>query len=235
MADGSRGQLVEVSGRENRRGSYVVGPKLRVAIEAMASGRARTIQAASELAGLSREGLSKALARPNVKDYLQRLIREELGVGATRASRKVMEIMENSENSIAQLSAAKLAMGDLCRLVWSAVVGLFQSRAALQAEILVLRHQLNALRRKAPSGWRSAPLIGWYLAGLYRLAPGVVNKNPQAGYRDPLGGGSHNRAAAGQRQPLTSAPAASGSVLLMPLKAMAPSERYLHKNWDDRS
>jgi hypothetical protein len=27
-------------------------------------------------------------------------------------------------------------------------------------------------------------------------------KNPQAGYRDPLGGGSHDRAAAGQRQPL---------------------------------
>jgi hypothetical protein len=232
MADGSRGQLVEVSGREKRRGSYVVGPKLRVAIEAMASSRARTIQAASELAGLSREGLSKALARPDVKDYLQRLIREELGVGATRASRKVMEIMENSENSIAQLSAAKLAMGDLCRLVWSAVVGLFQSRAALQAEILVLRHQLNVLRRKAPKRLAFSAVdrlvFGWALSASSWCSERL--KNPQAGYRDPLGGGSHDRAAAGQRQPLTSAPAASGSVLLMPLKAMAPSERYLHKN-----
>jgi succinate dehydrogenase/fumarate reductase iron-sulfur protein len=40
-------------------------------------------------------------------------------------------------------------MGDLCRLIWCAVVGLFWSRAALQTEILVLRHQLNVLRRKS--------------------------------------------------------------------------------------
>jgi hypothetical protein len=41
-------------------------------------------------------------------------------------------------------------MGDLCRLIWTAVVGLFRSRAALQAEVLVLRHQLNVLRRRSP-------------------------------------------------------------------------------------
>jgi hypothetical protein len=34
-------------------------------------------------------------------------------------------------------------MGDLCGLIWCAVAGLFRSRAALQAEILILRHQLN--------------------------------------------------------------------------------------------
>src|SRR5258705_12181370 len=31
------------------------------------------------------------------------------------------------------------AMGDLCRLIWSIVGGLFRSRPALHAEILVLR------------------------------------------------------------------------------------------------
>jgi hypothetical protein len=41
-------------------------------------------------------------------------------------------------------------MSDLCRLVWCALMGLFRSRAALEAEILVLRHQLNVLRRKSP-------------------------------------------------------------------------------------
>src|SRR5215207_8734829 len=41
-------------------------------------------------------------------------------------------------------------MGDLCRLIWCVVAGLFRSRAALHAEILVLRHQLNVLRRKSP-------------------------------------------------------------------------------------
>jgi len=41
-------------------------------------------------------------------------------------------------------------MSDLCRLIWCAMVELVRSRAALQAEILILRHQLNVLRRKSP-------------------------------------------------------------------------------------
>jgi hypothetical protein len=41
-------------------------------------------------------------------------------------------------------------MSDLCGLIWRAFIGLFRPRAALEAEILVLRHQLNVLRRKSP-------------------------------------------------------------------------------------
>jgi hypothetical protein len=41
-------------------------------------------------------------------------------------------------------------MGDLLKLIWCFVIGLFRSRAALEAEIVALRHQLNVLRRKAP-------------------------------------------------------------------------------------
>ena len=41
-------------------------------------------------------------------------------------------------------------MRDLCSLIWWAVVGLVRSRVMLQTEILVLRHQLNVLRRKSP-------------------------------------------------------------------------------------
>ena len=41
-------------------------------------------------------------------------------------------------------------MWDLCRLVIGFVTDLFRSRAALEAELLVLRQQVNVLRRAAP-------------------------------------------------------------------------------------
>jgi hypothetical protein len=41
-------------------------------------------------------------------------------------------------------------MGDILKMIWWAVIGLFRSRASLEAEILTLRHQLNVLRRKSP-------------------------------------------------------------------------------------
>jgi transposase InsO family protein len=66
-------------------------------------------------------------------------------------------------------------MGDLCRLIWCAVVGLFWSRAALQTEILVLRHQLNVLRRKSPKRVAFSNVDRWVFARLYRLDPNVLN------------------------------------------------------------
>jgi transposase InsO family protein len=66
-------------------------------------------------------------------------------------------------------------MADLCRLIWRAAVGLFRSRAALQAEVLVLRHQLNVLRRKAPTRLTFSAVDRVVFAGLYRLAPGVLD------------------------------------------------------------
>jgi hypothetical protein len=39
-------------------------------------------------------------------------------------------------------------------LIWCALIGLFRSWAALEAEILVLRHQLNLLRRKSPNEYQ---------------------------------------------------------------------------------
>jgi DNA-binding XRE family transcriptional regulator len=53
---------------------------------------------------------------------------------------------------------------DLCDLIWCAVVGLFRSRVALQAEILVLRDQLNVLRCKSPRRVRWATLTQEQLA-----------------------------------------------------------------------
>jgi hypothetical protein len=66
-------------------------------------------------------------------------------------------------------------MRDICSLIWLALIGLFRSRASLQAEILTLRHQLNVLRRKSPQRLGFTSIDRLEFAGLYRLAPGVLD------------------------------------------------------------
>jgi hypothetical protein len=66
-------------------------------------------------------------------------------------------------------------MSDLCGLIWCALIGLFRSRAALEAETLVLRHQLNVLRRKSRKRLAFGSIDRLVFAGLYRVAPGILD------------------------------------------------------------
>src|SRR6201993_2208307 len=66
-------------------------------------------------------------------------------------------------------------MSEACSLIWSALVLLFRSRASLAAEILVLRHQINILRRHSPKRQTFSAVDRVIFAGLYRLAPTVLH------------------------------------------------------------
>ena len=66
-------------------------------------------------------------------------------------------------------------MGGLFKLIWWAVVGLCRSRISLEAENLVLRHQLNVLRRKSPARIAFLGVDRMVFAGLYVLAPNVLD------------------------------------------------------------
>jgi transposase InsO family protein len=59
--------------------------------------------------------------------------------------------------------------------LWSALTGLFRSRARLEAEILVLRQQINVLRRKSPRRFTFGNLDRLVFVGLYRLVPGILD------------------------------------------------------------
>ena len=59
-------------------------------------------------------------------------------------------------------------------LIWLALVGAFRSRASLEAENTILRHQLNVLRWQSPKRPTSGMLDRLIFAGLYRLAPKVL-------------------------------------------------------------
>ena len=67
------------------------------------------------------------------------------------------------------------SMSVFCRLIWYGLIGLFRSRAALEVEILVLRHQLNILRLKSPKRVALNSIDRLVPVGLYRLAPMVVD------------------------------------------------------------
>ena len=60
-------------------------------------------------------------------------------------------------------------MRDLFRLIGWAIVDLFRSRAALEAEIWTLRQQINVLRRAAPKRLSFSVFDRLIFAGLYRL------------------------------------------------------------------
>ena len=65
-------------------------------------------------------------------------------------------------------------MWDLGKLIWHALIVPFRSRTALEAEVLVLRHQLNVLRRGSPKRLAFSNVDRLVFVGLYRLVPAVL-------------------------------------------------------------
>jgi hypothetical protein len=62
-------------------------------------------------------------------------------------------------------------MTDLCRLIFWTLVDLMRARATLEAEIWVLRQQINVLRRAAPGRQSFGIFDRLIFVGLYRLFP----------------------------------------------------------------
>ena len=62
-------------------------------------------------------------------------------------------------------------MAELCSLIFGMVIDLFRSRAALEAEIVVLRQQINVLRRANPKRSQFISIDRLILGGVCRLFP----------------------------------------------------------------
>ena len=65
-------------------------------------------------------------------------------------------------------------MREAFSLVWSVLVLLFRSRVSLEAEILILRHQLNIERRHLPKRLAFSAMDRLIFVGLYRLVPNTI-------------------------------------------------------------
>jgi hypothetical protein len=66
-------------------------------------------------------------------------------------------------------------MIELTSLFLHVLVSPFKTRARLEAEIVVLRHQLNVLRRRIPFKPKLATADRLLFVWLYRLFPSVLN------------------------------------------------------------
>jgi len=66
-------------------------------------------------------------------------------------------------------------MADILNLICWAVIGVFRSRASLEAEMLTPRQQLNVLCGKSPKRLAFSNVDRLIFAGLYQIAPGVLN------------------------------------------------------------
>src|SRR5260370_41204335 len=64
-------------------------------------------------------------------------------------------------------------MWNVCRLIWWVIGDLFRPRARLEAEILVLRQQINVLRRTAPKRLLLGGIDRLIFVGIFRLFPDV--------------------------------------------------------------
>jgi hypothetical protein len=62
-------------------------------------------------------------------------------------------------------------MCNLCRLIFGLVVDLFRSRAALEAEVLVLKQQIIVLRRGKPNRMSFLAVDRFVLGWVCRLFP----------------------------------------------------------------
>ena len=69
-------------------------------------------------------------------------------------------------------------------LLLHVLVSPFKTQARLEAEIVLLRHQLNVLRRRVPSKPRLAVADRLLFVWLYRLFPSVLNAVDDCPARD---------------------------------------------------
>ena len=100
-------------------------------------------------------------------------------------------------------------MLDLCRIIFGIVVDLFRPRAALEAEILVLRQQIIVLRRGRPSRVPflvvDRMVLGWVcqLFPKTRAALAIVRPDTVVRWHPPVsavtGAGNRGLVQAGQR------------------------------------
>lgn len=93
-----------------RRGPYGVSARVEKALVALATGTAKSQLEAAKQSNLSTKAIRNALKRPNVREWMSEYIKTTLGLGAMRASQRLVELCE-SDNAAAAVRASVSTLG----------------------------------------------------------------------------------------------------------------------------
>lgn len=77
-----------------------ISKKIRAAIDAMVRGEVKTITAAAEQAGLSREHLSRELGRPHIAKLLQEKVARNLAMSSARAGATKVDLLDSANDMV---------------------------------------------------------------------------------------------------------------------------------------
>jgi hypothetical protein len=85
-------------------------PKVRAAIEALVTGQVRTIKAAAQRVGVSREYLSRAFSLPHNAEALRTRALREVALSSGRAAARLNQLIDSTSQRVA-LEATKFSLG----------------------------------------------------------------------------------------------------------------------------
>jgi|ERR1700680_1103912 hypothetical protein len=73
---------------------------IRIAVEALTSGDAKSVTDAAEKAGISREYLSRRLSEPHVAEYLRQKAARVVAIAAGRASARLVQLIDSESEHV---------------------------------------------------------------------------------------------------------------------------------------
>lgn len=121
----------------------------------LATGECKTVTAAAERVGITREWLSRLLQRSHIRAYLQRKAAETIATASLRASNRLVELIDaKSEHVAAQVSERILTSEGILKSDAAQVSVNVDVRAGYVLDLtepkeLVIEHDVNAKRRSS--------------------------------------------------------------------------------------
>ncbi|MBP1092978.1 hypothetical protein [Bradyrhizobium diazoefficiens] len=87
-----------------------ISKKVRTAIDAMVRGDVKTITAAAEEVGITREHLSRELSKPHISEFMHQKVLRHLAVAKMRAGAVKAELLD-SDNAMVQDRSSTFILG----------------------------------------------------------------------------------------------------------------------------